>query len=25
VLVLLPEHEYLRLRGAWQLPQPESP
>ena len=25
VLVLLPQHEYLRLRDAWQLPQPESP
>ena len=25
VLVLLPEHEHLRLRDAWQLPQPESP
>ena len=25
VLVLLPEPEYLRLHGAWQLPQPESP
>ena len=25
VLVLLPEPEYLRLRDAWQLPQPESP
>lgn len=25
VLVLLPQHEYLRLQRAWQLPQPESP
>lgn len=25
VLVLLPQHEYRRLQGAWQLPQPESP
>ena len=25
VLVLLPHPEYLRLHGAWQLPQPESP